>query len=88
MSVGHVARLLEAAGTPTVIIASAVFGPRLLAMKLPRLVLTPFPMGRPVGAPGDVEGQRLTIHAALELLGSARAAGALVALEQPYRPQR
>lgn len=85
---GHVARLLEAAGTPTVIIASAVFRPRLTAMKLPRLVLTPFPMGRPVGAPGDVEGQRLTLRAALELLAAARAGEALVELEHSYRPQR
>ncbi|MDT8307339.1 MAG: hypothetical protein RRC07_15505 [Anaerolineae bacterium] len=83
---GHVARLLEAAGTPTVIIASAVFRPRLVAMKLPRLVLTPFPMGRPVGAPGDMDGQRRTLRAALELLASARAGEALVELEHPYRP--
>jgi hypothetical protein len=65
--------MLEEAGTPTVIIACAAFKPRLAAMKPPRLVLTPFPMGRPIGAPGDVEGQRLTLLAALALLESATA---------------
>lgn len=87
MSVGHVARLLEEAGTPTVIIACAAFKPRLVAMKPPRLVLTPFPMGRPVGAPGDVAGQRETLLAALSLLESAAAGEALVELSHAYRPQ-
>ena len=55
-------------------------------MNAPRLVLTPFPMGRPIGAPGDVEGQRHTLLAALELLETARSAAALVELSHPYRP--
>lgn len=87
VSVGHVARLLEEAGTPTVIIACAAFKPRLQAMSLPRLVLTPFPMGRPVGAPGDAVGQRQTLLAALDLLQSAQEGGALVELDHPYRPR-
>jgi hypothetical protein len=85
--VGHVARLLEEAGTPTVIVACAAFRPRLEAMALPRLVLTPFPMGRPVGAPGDAAGQRETLLAALDLLASARGGRALATLDHPYRPQ-
>jgi hypothetical protein len=87
VSVGHLARLLEEAGTPTVVIACAVFKPRLMVMKLPRLVLTPLPMGRPVGAPGDVDGQRQTLLAALQLLESARSGQSLLELTHPYRPQ-
>ncbi|MFW6070401.1 MAG: hypothetical protein ACOC9X_05070 [bacterium] len=84
---GHLARLLEVAGTPTVIISTLAFKPRLMAMSVPRLLLTPYPMGRPIGAPGDAHGQRRTLLAALELLETARSAPALVELSHPYRPQ-
>ncbi|MFW6184556.1 MAG: hypothetical protein ACOC8X_12225 [Chloroflexota bacterium] len=84
---GHLARLLEVAGTPTVIISTLAFKPRLMAMSVPRLLLTPYPMGRPIGAPGDAHGQRRTLLAALELLETARSAPALVELSHPYRSQ-
>lgn len=84
---GHLARLFEDAGTPTVIISTLAFKPRLIAMNVPRLVLTPFPMGRPIGAPGDADGQRRTLLAALELMETAPSAPALVELSHPYRPQ-
>ncbi len=71
MSVGHVARLLEAGGIATVVIAVAAFRDRLQAMSLPRLVLTPHLMGRPVGMPRDQARQRTTLQAALELLEQA-----------------
>lgn len=71
MSVGHVARLLEEAGIPTVIITAAPFRDRLEAMSLPRVLVTPNLMGRPVGLPNDVEGQRTVLLAALELLANA-----------------
>ncbi len=71
MSVGHVARLLEAAGIATVIIAVAAFQDRLAAMSLPRVVLTPFLMGRPLGMPHNSEQQRGILVAALHLLESA-----------------
>lgn len=80
MSVGHVARLLEEAGLPTVVIASAVFRDRLEAMSLPRLVLTPHLMGRPLGTPGDVARQRLTLLTALELLERAQQGKSVVEL--------
>ena len=67
MSVGHVARLLEAAGVPTVIIAVEAFRGRLEAMGVPRLLTTPRWMGRPLGRPGDARSQRDTLDRALAL---------------------
>jgi len=84
VSVGHVARLLEEAGISTVIIAARAFRPRLEVMTLPRLLLTPHLMGRPLGPPGDCERQRATILAALALLESATEAGTIVELEGTY----
>ena len=86
VSVGHIARSFEEAGLPTVIIATQAFRPRLEAMHLPRLVLTPYPMGRPLGAPHDVVGQRTTLLAALDLLAAATQAGTTVELAHPYHP--
>lgn len=86
MSVGHIARSFEEAGLPTVIIATKAFRPRLEAMQLPRLVLTPYPMGRPIGAPYDVGGQRTTLLAALDLLATATEAGTIIELDHPYQP--
>ena len=72
---GHIARLLEEGSIPTVVIASAVFEDRMLAMQLPRLVLTPQMMGRPLGAPGDKDTQRAAIQMALDLLEGAETGG-------------
>lgn len=77
---GHVARLLEAAGIPTVIVAARAFRPRMEVMALPRLLLTPQLMGRPVGATHDRVGQLETIRAALTLLETARHGGTIVEL--------
>lgn len=85
---GHVARLLEEAGIPTVILAVRAFQGRLAAMTVPRLVVSPYPMGRPVGAPGDRVGQRAAVAAALELLENARRGDTIVALPGRYRPHR
>ena len=78
MSVGHVARLLEAAGIATVVIAVRAFRPRLEVMTLPRVMLTPHLMGRPLGAPGDREEQRAIVLAALNLLEKAEQGGTYV----------
>ena len=88
MSVGHLARLLEAAGIPTVAIGVAAFRPRMAAMTLPRLLVTPHLMGRPLGAPGDRARQRQTLLAALDLLERANAGGAIAELPGHYRPPR
>lgn len=88
MSVGHVARLLEEAGVATVVVAVRAFERRLGAMSLPRVVLTPHLMGRPLGAPGDSARQRRTLLAALRLLERATEPGAVVAMPGAYRPLR
>lgn len=85
---GHVARLLEAAGIATVILAVRAFQTRLEGMGVARLVITPYPMGRPLGAPGDRDGQREVIMAALRLLEQAQERGTTVAIADPYRPYR
>ncbi|HRJ41886.1 MAG: hypothetical protein KJZ86_24655 [Caldilineaceae bacterium] len=67
---GHVARVAEEAGIATVIIATDAFRERLEAMKVPRLLSTPFWMGRPLGRAGDSATQRRTLLSALELLAT------------------
>ena len=78
MSVGHVARLLESAGIPTVIVATETFRPRIEPMSLPRLLLTPHLMGRPLGLAGDVQTQRAVLRAAFDLLESASVGGTII----------
>jgi hypothetical protein len=81
MSVGHIARLLEAAGTPTVVVAVRSFRKRLEMMTVPRALLTPYLMGRPIGRPGDREEQKRVLQAALQLLETADQGGTIVDLE-------
>ena len=54
-------------------------------MALPRVVITRHPMGRPFGAPGDIERQTEVLDAALSLLDASVEAPSLVELEKPYR---
>ena len=77
MSVGHIARQLEEAGIPTVIITAAPFQDRLEAMSPPRLVVTPYPMGRPLGLPHRADQQRAVLLSALNLLQDANGNGAV-----------
>ena len=85
MSVGHVARLMEDAGIATVVIAADAFRPRLEAMSLPRLLLTPHPMGRVLGAPGDVERQTEVLEAALRFLDEAEEGQMVMNMPGHYR---
>jgi hypothetical protein len=78
MSVGHIARLLETAGIPTVIVAVQSFRKRLEMMTVPRALLTPHLMGRPIGRPGDRESQKRVLQAALHLLETADQGGTIV----------
>lgn len=71
VSVGHVARLMEDSGIPTVVVAVAAFEQPLKKMALPRVLLTPYLLGRPVGPVGDARTQRRVLRAALDLLASA-----------------
>ena len=88
MSVGHVARALEEAGIPTVVVMVKAFRHVAERMSLPRAVITPHPMGRPFGPVGDVATQSRVVDAALGLLDSATGNGAIVELTEPFRPGR
>ena len=82
MSVGHLARLLEEDGISTVIVAVKAFRPQMEPINLPRLLLTPYLMGRPLGLAGDEDGQRAVLHAAFDLLESAAVGGTI----QDFQP--
>jgi len=66
---------MEAEGIPTVVIGSGMFEERLRAMRLPRLLVTRFPLGRPLGAPGNAPLQREILLAALDMLERAETPG-------------
>ena len=64
-----VARYLEAAGLPTVIIGSAL--DIVEHCGVPRFVFTDWPLGNPCGAPDRRDVQRATVELALGLLSDA-----------------
>lgn len=76
---------MEAGGIPTVVIGVHAFRDRLVAMRLPRTVITPHPMGRTLGAPMDDETQKQVILAALDLLENAQKPGKIIDLPGRYR---
>ncbi len=78
MSVGHVARALEEAGISTVVIAVKSFETRMKIMSLPRTLLTPNLLGRPMGRPQDDEEQANILKAAFKLLESATKNGTVL----------
>ncbi len=84
MSVGHAARILEENGIPTVVIAIEAFQETLNSMKIPRVLFTPFPMGRPLGFPGDKKQHRQVVKAALDLLKEAEEVMTTQTLSERY----
>lgn len=77
---GLVARVVEAAGIPTVLVST---GRDLTAQVLPpRSVFVNFPMGNPFGRAGDTAMQRRILLDALRLAETAERGGVLVDL--PY----
>ena len=86
VSVGHVARAVEEAGTPTVTVMVQAFRHVAEQMSLPRTVLTRNPMGRPFGAPGDVERQTAVLDLALDLLDRAPGTSTIAEFDEPFRP--
>jgi hypothetical protein len=66
------ARLVEAAGIPTVVVTMMP----LTAMQLlaPRVVGVEFPFGHPFGMPGDRRMQRVVLETAVGLLAGAASA--------------
>ncbi len=84
MSVGHIARVLEENGIATVIVAVQAFEKMLKAMTLPRVLITPHPMGRPLGPPGNSDKQRQVIKTALDLLDTSDTGGIMSYFTDPY----
>ncbi len=83
VSVGHVQRAVEQSGIPTASVYVASFGHIPELMGLARSVITPHPMGRPLGAPGDGQRQREVVQATLGLFDSPRPS--IVELDHKWR---
>ena len=66
---GLVQRVLEASGIPTV--ALSMIPDLTRAVGVPRLAGISYPMGRPLGRPGDADGQRTVLRSLLEILPTA-----------------
>lgn len=77
---GLVQRVLEAEGISTVSLSMIPDFTR--AVGVPRLAGIAYPMSRPMGRPGDADGQRAVLRALLGLLDAARAPDAY--LELPF----
>ena len=75
---------MEENGIATVIIAVQAFEKMLKAMSLPRVLITPHPMGRPLGPPGNIDKQRLVIKTALDLLDTSDSGGLMSYFNDPY----
>ena len=53
------------------VVASGVYEVRLTSMRVPRLLLTPFMMGLPLGKPGDEDTHQKVVSTALSLFDRA-----------------
>ena len=82
MSVGHIARIFESAGIATITFGVRAFMSRMVAMKIPRLVLTPELMGKTLGMPDDVTTQRQYLEIGLDMLENASEGNTFVELER------
>ena len=60
------------------IIAVKSFEPRMKMMHLPRVLLTPNLLGRPLGSPGDSKTQRNIILTALKMLENTKNGGEIL----------
>ncbi len=79
-----VARHLEAAGIPTVIMGCAK--DIVEHCGVPRFLFSDFPLGNAAGRPFDPESQARTLELALRVLESAPAARTTVQSPQRWRP--
>jgi len=77
MSVGHVARAFEDANIATVIIAVKSFETRMKIMSLPRVLLTPQLLGRPLGNPFDEQEHTKILSTAIKMLETAEQNGTI-----------
>jgi len=80
--VGLVARVVEAAGIPTVLVST---GRDLTEQVLPpRTLFVNFPMGNNFGAPSDLDQQRRILYRALTLIEEIDRPGAIVELDEQW----
>lgn len=84
---GLVARVIEAAGIPTVVLNMIWVYQRLVGM--PRIAAIEHPFGRPYGDVGDADTQRAVLRAALAVFERAEAPGHVEHLPfvWPERPE-
>ena len=75
---GLVARVLERAGLTTVSLTSAIDITERI--RPPRAEFLNFPLGNPVGAPGDAEGQRRILRQVFSLAETVQQPGTVVTL--------
>ena len=69
---------------PTVVVM--VDRQKAATMAVPRGLILRFPFGRPFGAPGNTQQQRVVLEDALQVLATATEPGQIVA--SPYRWRR
>lgn len=81
---GHIARAFEENGISTVVIAVEAFKEKLVSMSLPRVLITPFPMGRPMGLPGNSSQHLRVIKEALNLLTEATKSKTVLTINEMY----
>jgi len=79
---------MEESGIATVVIGSGIFHDRLATLNLPRTVITQFPVGRPLGAPGDSNTQREVILSALNLLENSTEGGIIRKIPTRYHRRK
>lgn len=79
---GLVARVIEAAGIPTMLVST---GRDLTQQVLPpRSLFVNFPMGNPFGAPGQIDQQHRILRQALELTWEITEPGTIVDLDEEW----
>ena len=83
---GLIQRKIEARGVPTVSVTVARDVTE--AVRTPRAVFVPWPMGHHFGAPFHKKIQRKVILAALDLLTTAQESGSIVELPIPWAKVR
>jgi hypothetical protein len=76
--VGLVQRVLESSGIPTV--SLSMIPDLTRAVGVPRLAGISYPMGRPLGQPHDIDGQRAVLRSVLDVLTAARGPDAYIEL--------
>ncbi len=79
---GLVARVVEAAGIPTVLVSTGRDLTELVCP--PRSMFVNFPMGNPFGPPEKPDYQRDVLRAALEMVNTITTAGEIVDLQDTW----